>query len=101
MTENCKTAPLLIAANEIFDFLHGKEYILHGIHGIFEYKATFSRYLNRWEHSLYHNPSEIGQQTEEYRKTRRKLGDDWTTDLTNNIESYCAIATKLGYIYNP
>jgi hypothetical protein len=64
--------------SEAFEALDGKAYTLDGIHGHFK-NETF-----RGETRIAHYPSKKGQQTEEYRRTRAQLGDDWSNDLSQS-----------------
>jgi hypothetical protein len=84
--------------NAIFEYLHGRPYTLDGISGQFEYRSHQAIYpYPRMVARLWHTPDAAGRDTEEYRKLRRQLGDDWSTDLTDSIERFCAIALELGY----
>lgn len=83
-------------ANDVFEFLDGKEYVLHGIHGHFKHDVWVGR--QRTSEYLRHIPSKRGMATKLYQDEKRKLGDDWSSDLTNGL-SYCDIAIELGYEY--
>lgn len=63
---------------EAFEALDGKAYTLDGIHGHFK-NETF-----RGEARIAHYPSKKGQQTKEYRELRTRLGDDWSSDLSQS-----------------
>jgi hypothetical protein len=81
--------------NELFEKLDGKNYTHNGIpgklkHGV--YKDRFNLTVNK----LYHQASAKGKKTAAYLAIKATLGDDWDTDLTNNIDLYCEIARKLG-----
>ncbi|NIU85253.1 MAG: hypothetical protein GWN31_15770, partial [Candidatus Thorarchaeota archaeon] len=81
--------------NEVFEFLDGKKYTLDGIEGKFSYELLVG--LDCWVYDrLYHEPTEKGKQSKEYREKRRQYRDDWVTDLTDSIEEYCDIAYELG-----
>lgn len=82
--------------NSIFEFLNGKEYTLNGIHGYFKHDVWVGR--QRTTEYLRHIPSKRGMATEIYKQEKRKLGDDWSTDLTNGLR-YCDIAIELGCVY--
>ena len=84
------------AENPVFAFLNGKAFTLDGVHGTFKHSCYVDRHgltVNR----LDHNPSAAGKRSEAYRKVRQQLRDDWSTDLTDSIETYCKIATDLGF----
>ena len=81
------------AGNEIFEFLDGREYTLDGVHGHFRYRVL-GRLTTK--HELAHIPSDQGRESEAYLEVKRKLGDDWTTDLSNSLR-HCEIAIELGY----
>ena len=82
----------------LFGFLDGKEWTLDGIHGHFQHETSEARYpYRRIVERLNHVPSAKGMQSKRYKAIRRKLGDDWTTDMTNSVESYCDVATALGF----
>jgi hypothetical protein len=84
--------------NPVFCFLDGRTYTLHGISGVFKHEVRQVRYpCARTEERLTFHPDEEGQGTKQYRIVRRELGDNWSTDLTDAIETYCDIATELGY----
>jgi hypothetical protein len=84
--------------NPIFEFLHGKTYRLHGVSGTFCHKVGRAIYpYRRTVEDLYHEPDANGRRTKYYRDRRADLGDDWSTCLTQAIDTYCDIATKLGY----
>jgi hypothetical protein len=42
------------------------------------------------------SPLSKGKESEAYLEVKRKLGDDWTTDLSDGLR-YCEIAIELGY----
>ena len=86
--------------NPVFEFLDGKSYTLNGISGVFAHETH--RAIFPYPHTverLNHEPDEEGRCSEAYRETRSELGDDWSTDLTNAIETYCEIALKMGYTF--
>jgi len=84
--------------NQVFAFLHGKRATLDGIEGIFQHEVREARYP--YPHTverLNHLPTARGKRTDAYRETKRRLGDDWSTDLTDS-DRYFEIATKLGFV---
>lgn len=88
--------------NSVFEFLDAKHYILDGVSGVFHHRIWTARYpyLHKRE-ELAHEADDEGLCSEAYRKTKRELGDDWSSDLTNAIDLYCDIAAKLGYTEEP
>lgn len=82
------------ATNELFTFLDGKAYTLDGIHGTFRQDVWVG--LDRVSEYLRHVPSAQGKRSKAYQDTKRQLGDDWSTDLTNGLR-YVDIAIELGY----
>lgn len=87
--------------NDVFQFLDGKYYTLDGIEGQFCHSYWYSPALYEWFEWLYHIPTINSRKTPAYQSLRNQLGDNWDTNLTNNIERYCAIAVELGYQYQP
>jgi hypothetical protein len=86
----------------IFEFLNGKRYTLDGISGHFKYRTYEAIYPSRRTvHKLSHEADARGRRSERYQETKRKLQDDWSTDLTDSIERYCDIAHKLGFESSP
>jgi hypothetical protein len=83
--------------SDLFTWLHDKVFYLDGIHGTFE---RFNPGERQGYARLYHNPSAQGRQTDHYKIMKRELGDDWVTDLTDNIERYVATAINLGYCFD-
>lgn len=83
--------------NPLFEWLNGKSYKLDGMSGKFEHQHHYSPYYGRVCEELYFNIDAKGRKTEQYQKTRRELGDDWSRCLTQDIETYCEIARSLGY----
>ena len=84
--------------NPVFEFLDGRSYTLNEISGQFRHETRRAIYpYPRTIEKLTFQPDEKGQATEEYRQTRRELKDDWTTDLTDAIDTYCDIAIELGF----
>ena len=84
--------------DSVFTFLDGKSFTLDGVHGQFRHEVRWAVYP--YAHAterLYHEPSAKGRRSEAYQALRREYRDDWVTDLTDSIERYCEIATKLGY----
>lgn len=88
--------------NEIFAFLDGRHYTRNGISGHFKHDISYGifPYPHSRERLLFY-PDALGRQTDEYQETKKSLGDDWVSDLTEDIEHYCAVALELGYILQP
>lgn len=85
-------------SNEVFEFLNGKRFILNGLKGIFKYERYPVQYPSRQViEKLSHEPDTDQVQ---YKKKREEMGDDWYTDLTDDVDRFCAIATLLGYDYD-
>lgn len=50
--------------------------------------------------SVYAEPTARAKRTEQYKEARRKLGDDWATDvLDSDIEVQVDILTQLGVVF--
>jgi hypothetical protein len=84
--------------NPVYAFLDGKSYKLDGVHGHFQHQT----YVDRFDllvQRLYHIPSPHGKRSKAYLAYKAELRDDWSSDLSDNIERYCAIALELGYTY--
>lgn len=77
-----------MTGNVIFSFLHGKPYALSGVSGVFRNDAANGHLL--------HIPDAAGRNSQTYRDLRRKLGDDWETDMTCS-ERIGDIALELGF----
>lgn len=84
--------------SDIFEFLNGKIYSYNGLDGIFQHKKYKTKHHGTIER-LYHEKTEKAKESPEYLKIKYELGDDWSSDLTNDIETVCNIALELGYIY--
>lgn len=69
---------------------------LDGVHGIVKISRPRS-YDTRFEH----HPSPKGRRSEAYRATRSRLGDDYTSDLTEAGELQAAICEALGVTFRP
>ena len=83
---------------DVWDFLDGRAYTLDGVHGKFEVSKREALYpYHHTAYSLYHRPSTKGKKSATYRKIKRDLGDDWDSDLSDQIEKFCDIARKLGF----
>ena len=83
---------------DIFQFLNGKRYTHNDIDGVFRFSE--SRAIYPYPHTVtafYHEPNAAGRASEAYRETRRKLGDDWSSDLTQAFDTVARIASELGY----
>lgn len=86
--------------NKVFEFLNGRYYALNAIEGQFNHSYWYSRAFKQYFEYLYHTPTANGKQSPAYQSTAAELEDDWDTNLTDNIERYCAIALELGYEYS-
>lgn len=78
--------------DEALDFIHGKEYTLDGVHG------TLAVEDGRFGRRVWHRASEIGRESPEYRAIRRKLGDHYSSDLTES-ERVGEIMLELGFTF--
>ena len=76
------------AENVIFSFLRGKHYSLSGVSGVFQHDDANGHLL--------HIPDAAGRKSQTYRDLRRRLGDDWETDMTYS-ERIGDIALELGF----
>lgn len=84
--------------NALFAFLDGRKHTLGGVAGTLVHETQECRYpYPHKRERLIHRPSPAGCRTVAYARTRQALGDDWVTDLTDDIERYCSIASKLGF----
>ena len=86
------------STNRMFEWLNNRKCTHKGIRGTL--KHTVSHAIYPYPHTverLTHEPTPAGKRTQTYIDTKRELGDDWVTDLTTSIETYCAIAHRLGY----
>jgi hypothetical protein len=80
-----------VKSNTLYAFLNGREYVLDGVHGHFVHSGE-------WPYErLGHEPSKRGKRTKRYQETKRRLRDDWSTDLSDSIERQVDIAIELGY----
>lgn len=92
---------LSLGYSEIFEFLHEKAYTLDGISGTFEWECNMQRYpYQAMVHRLIHKPDMQGLYSETYLANKRKMGDDWVSDLSDNVDLYSQIAVELGYKWN-
>lgn len=94
MTEHASVAHISYDFNQALESLNGREYVHRGIHGVLHYGGR------RFYERLTHDPSSIGKETEAYAVTRRELGDDWSTDLTDCEEAVVAIFEHFGIYYD-
>ena len=81
--------PTLNAANEVID---GMRFTLDGVPGVIRVESGYCRT------DYVHHASAAGKRTQRYRETRRKLGDDYTTTVTECEEVMAKIferATRL------
>lgn len=84
--------------NPVFDFLDGRTVTRKGIQGRFKVQVVTAKYpYPRTLTSLIWEPTAKGRATAAYQKVKRELGDDWTSDLTQDPEEFCAIAIRLGF----
>ena len=90
------TAVDLNTNHDIFEYLDNKSYTLDGISGRFQHCAR-TLIGGHIAHTLHHEPDAIGKLSEEYMTIKRELKDDWSTDITQDIEHYCSIAIELGF----
>lgn len=75
--------------DQALEAMNGRTYTLDGIHGTIK--------VEKWNGmtTISHNPSKRGMATDAYRETKRKLGDDWSSDLTYG-DRFGEIAYGLG-----
>ncbi len=70
--------------DECLDVLDGKHLVLDGIDGHIKVERPRpSPYYGTTLTRVIHNASAKGRKSDEYRKIKQKLGDDWSTDLTS------------------
>lgn len=82
-------------SNPLFDAMDELTYTLDGVHGTFRH--VLHRHLSGYiESRLTHVPSAAGKRSKAYQTVKAKLRDDWESDLTQDIDGYCAIALALG-----
>lgn len=68
---------------ELFELFDGRTCTLDGVHGRLVHRQVQCTYpYNRIDHRLYHVASPKGRQSAEYQAAKRRLGDDYDTDLT-------------------
>jgi hypothetical protein len=77
--------------DEALDAIDGRRYKLDGVWGEFRLEIDARGYCRR----VTHEATREGKASETYRETRRKLGDDWVSDLTWS-ERLPAIMDELG-----
>jgi len=87
--------------NDVFAFLDGRTFIHNGISGHLKHDLAIGIHPLRAHERLLFYPDSIGRQTPEYLETKKKLGDDWVSDLTDDLETYCNYAMELGYELQP
>lgn len=86
---------ILVASwDAALEAIDGREITLDGIHGTV--KVDRSR---RFDTRVMHIKSAKGRRSEAYQETRRRLRDDWDSDLTQDVEACCAIAQALGVTF--
>lgn len=88
--------------NEVFAFLDGRKFTHKGISGHLKHEISYGifPYPHARERLLFY-PDALGRQTPTYAETRKQLGDDWVTDFTDDIETYCSYAMELGFELQP
>ena len=65
--------------------LDGRHYTLDGVSGVISYRTHDAIYpYQHTGQSLTHEPDAYGKRTKAYRELRRRLGDDWVTDLVTS-----------------
>lgn len=83
---------------ELFEFLDSKPYTLDGVSGHFNHVINPpSKAYPHWEQKLEHIPDEEGKVSPHYQAQKALMGDDWISDLTQDIDLFCQIATELGF----
>ena len=85
---------------EFFEQWNGKKVVIQGIECKIEVKEHYSTYYGDWKLSASAVPTARGRATKAYRESKRKLGDDWSFDLTTASEkTLMSIEKQLGYVY--
>lgn len=80
----------------LFEALDGRHYTLDGISGVIKHETISARYpYAHVDHTLSHRADAKGMRSPKYIELRRKLHDDWSTDLTNS-DRLVDIAKRLG-----
>lgn len=87
--------------NEVFLFLDGRKFTHKGISGHLKHDRMWGIHPLRVTERLLFIPDVLGRQTQEYLDSKKKLGDDWISDLTDDIETYCSYALELGFVLAP
>ncbi len=72
------------------DHINGQAYVLDGIDGVI--KVDYTR---KHDTRISHEATKRGRATQAYQETKRQLGDDWSSDLTNS-ERVVDIMIELG-----
>jgi hypothetical protein len=75
--------------DKAYEKIHGMNYKLNGVAG----KLTVETIFGMTE--VIHNPSTAGRRSEEYRKVRQILGDDYTTTVTADDEIMADIFSRV------
>jgi hypothetical protein len=82
---------------EVGAFLNGRRYVMDGIAGVIRFKSYKAIYpYDRVVHSVWHEAAGEGKDSPRYQETKRELGDDWVTDLTDSDRLF-EIAAELGF----
>jgi hypothetical protein len=75
--------------NGAIDYINGKTVTVDGISGTIEVRGA------RPYRKIYHNADAKGRRTDRYQETRRKLHDDWSSDLTES-DNLVEVMERLG-----
>jgi len=90
--------PNVSSWDEALELVDGKKVVLDGIEGIIKVRKTpKSPYYGYSTTSVSHVPTAKGMKSAKYIQTKRKLGDDWSTDLSDS-ETLPALMQKLGIV---
>jgi len=84
--------------NNVFEFLNGRFVTIDGVAGRLRHEV-FVDWLGLTVERLMHDATPAGRRSNSYREIRRRLGDDYSTDLTQNLERYCALTARLGFAW--
>lgn len=76
--------------------MDGREVTLDGIHGTIRIERP-----RPFDTRVMHYKSPKGRRSEAYQATRRRLRDDWDSDLTGDADACVAIAEALGVSFQP
>lgn len=82
-----------------FEDLDGIEVPLMGIDGILCHQVTKCRYPYEYvQHKLLHRPTEAARPTAAYQRIKERLGDDWYTDVSDDIGLLGVLLAKFIYV---